>query len=168
MTRIHVSYGERANARSPTRGTLNESLRTCDSTGHDGQPGNAEHCPRQRRPRLGSRPWQIRNVTRLWPWLCHPTGMASWAQGRLAWLRLPARPMEEGPLLIPSQRFSRRATRLPRSVDAGQHFELVERRRRRQGPFQRRGACAPGIVADLLLACKRQGHGDEEHDNACA
>src|SRR5690349_14885214 len=38
------------------------------------------------------------------------------------------------------------------SLDPRQRLELVERRRRRQGPFQRRGALAPRIVGCPLLA----------------
>src|SRR5258708_1827838 len=33
-----------------------------------------------------------------------------------------------------------------------QHLELMERRRRRQRPFQRRGSSAPRIIGGLLLA----------------
>ena len=47
--------------------------------------------------------------------------------------------------------------------DHRQRVELMERRRRRQGPFQRRGACAPRIVgspaAALAKACEERRRG---------
>src|SRR3954471_4203426 len=44
------------------------------------------------------------------------------------------------------------------SLHLRQHFELVERRRRRQRPFQRGGAGAPRIVGSLFLAHERLNH----------
>ena len=50
-------------------------------------------------------------------------------------------------------------------LHARQHFELVERRRRRQRPFQRGGAHTPGIVGRLLLAGESVDHAvDEDQD----
>src|SRR5262245_56987694 len=55
---------------------------------------------------------------------------------------------------------------LSRSLDQGQLVVLVERRRRRQRPFERRRARAPRIVRRLHLAHERVGDAEEEHQRA--
>src|SRR4051794_39372396 len=47
--------------------------------------------------------------------------------------------------------------------DARQRLELVERRRRGQGPFQGRGAFAPRVAGGLLLADEGIDHARDEH-----
>src|SRR5947207_3653485 len=60
---------------------------------------------------------------------------------------------------------NRRAlTRL--ALDQRELVVLVERRRRRQRPFQGGGAHAPGIVGRLLLAHEGLDHAVEEHQRA--
>src|ERR1700743_3589670 len=49
-----------------------------------------------------------------------------------------------------------------------QRFELVERRRRGQRPFQRGGAGAPRIVGSLALAHERFDHAVDEDQHAKA
>ena len=50
--------------------------------------------------------------------------------------------------------------------DARQRAELVERRRRGQGPFQRRRALTPRIVGRPLLAPEGVNHAVHEHEQA--
>src|SRR3954470_2878150 len=54
----------------------------------------------------------------------------------------------------------------PPSLDQRQLVVLVERRRRRQRPFERGGACPPWIVCRPLLAHERLGDAEEEHQRA--
>src|ERR1051326_8226726 len=52
------------------------------------------------------------------------------------------------------------------SLDPWQLVELVERRRRRQRPFQRGRPRTPRIVGRLLLAGEGRAHPDEEEQQA--
>src|SRR5437763_628594 len=54
----------------------------------------------------------------------------------------------------------------PSSLDPRQHVELMERRRRRQRPFERRRAGAPWIVGRALAAQEGLGHAEEEDQHA--
>src|SRR6185369_16018368 len=49
-----------------------------------------------------------------------------------------------------------------RVLDHGERFELVERRRARQGPFQRRRALAPVVAGGLLAGSEGVEDVDEE------
>src|SRR5262245_65853478 len=53
-----------------------------------------------------------------------------------------------------------------RLLDTRQYVELMERRRRRQGPFQRGRAGTPRIVRRPLLAHEGMDEADEEDDQA--
>src|SRR5215218_9522244 len=87
--------------------------------------------------------------------------------------RLRAGPARSAPSLtrdmtlkLRSEPSRARCERSARSLDARQHVELVERRRRRQGPFQRGRARAPWIIGRSLLAQEGVNKADEEDDQA--
>src|SRR6202000_2093521 len=59
-------------------------------------------------------------------------------------------------------------TTAPFLLHSWQHFELVERRRRRQRPFQRGRTGSPRIVRSLLLAHEGIDHAVYEDQHAAA